>query len=160
MLLRLLITLSLSVLTMPVHAVVFCNDLKNVLGDSPQSFVNLRGNFDFSLDHYLGNQPLAEMTECQTYSMGGMAEYSCSLTIPIDDAKHVHDVFETLAVRLKHCVGGSAKEQKASKASRVNWRMQPTDETVSLRYQRIESKYRPPRYVLILSVTAMDMAAE
>ena len=147
-------------LTMTTTATELCSDLATVLQDGPQSFVNLRDNFDFSLGHYRGTQVLAELRECQTYNTGGMAEYRCEMAIPVDDVQHVHGIFDSLALRLKSCMASQAKAQRTSTARRMSWRVNISDETVTLRYQRLVSKYRPPIYALILSVTTLDQAAD
>lgn len=151
------VTASLAMLPCSANAGTFCEDLKAVLADADNSFVKLRGDFDFGKDAYVGTLSLGGFGVCQTEEGQGVATYECTKAKLPDEGAAGMELASAVA-QTEACLGQSIRRSVVGgTASSLNFKYQPTADDIRIRWQRIVPRRSPPFYIVKISVVAVDL---
>lgn len=134
----------------------FCPGLKAVVAEAKNSFVPLRGNFSFEDDEYRGKVSMGELSECSTESVDGVGRYSCKTDLSDDESAAVQKS-QDFAKSIAECLGSDI-QRVADRVRKLNFKYRPTNDDISVRYQRIVSKRSGARYIITLSIDTVDLS--
>lgn len=152
----LIITLLVMVFPSVASASPFCDELNVILSSSQDSFVTIRGKFNFDDDTYTGLAQISLFDECETESVDGVSNYSCRRKLRSDDEAIARSILQETAASIKECLGVKLNAGRNTSSRKISFRYLVNDDDVSVRYQRLGVN-RISYYAITISIDSVQL---